>query len=46
MTDRATWIFPVSLEPFAHRPGRTVDPDPAWAEGVAARYQRFLTVAS
>jgi xylulokinase len=36
MTDARRWA----------KAGRTVDPDPAWADGVDARYQRFLTVAS
>ncbi len=36
MTDARRWA----------RPGRTVDPDPAWAEPVAARYRRFLELAS
>jgi xylulokinase len=35
MTDARRWA----------RAGRTVDPDPAWSDAVAARYQRFLTVA-
>jgi xylulokinase len=35
MTDARRWA----------RPGRTVEPDPVWAEAAAARYQRFLVVA-
>jgi xylulokinase len=35
MTDARRWA----------RRGRTEDPDPAWAEAVAARYRRFLEVA-
>ncbi len=34
MTDARRWA----------RAGRTVDPDPAWSEATAARYQRFLEV--
>ena len=36
MTDARRWA----------QAGRTVDPDPAWSEAAAARYQRFLAVAS
>ncbi len=28
------------------RPGRTVEPDPAWVEPVASRYQRFLELST
>jgi xylulokinase len=28
------------------RPGRTVDPDPAWVEPAARRYQRFLQLSA
>ena len=36
MTDARRWA----------RAGRTVDPDPAWSEATAMRYERFLAVAS
>jgi len=36
MTDARRWA----------KAGRTVDPDPRWAEALEARYQRFLEVAS
>jgi xylulokinase len=36
MTDARRWA----------RAGRTVDPDPAWADPLERRYQRFLAVAS
>ena len=36
MTDGRRWA----------RFGRTVEPDPAWAEPVARRYERFLTLAA
>ena len=36
MTDARRWA----------RAGRTVDPDPAWADPLEARYQRFLALSA